>query len=85
MLAGATTGLRMMLGRKGAGKREGVQDVVVYGRALPDHDLVLRFEMWGSWSVSRVKALESRADARMLAGSCPALCVPWCPHISCVP
>lgn len=60
--------------------------MVAYVRALPDHDLVLRFEMWESWSVSRVRALGSHADARrMLAGSCPALCVPWRPHTSCVP
>lgn len=85
MLVRATTGLRTMPGRKGAAEKEGVQGVVAYGRALPDHDLVLRFEMWGSWSVSRVRALESHADARMLAGSCLALCVPWRLHTSCVP
>lgn len=64
---------------EGAGERDGVQDVVAYGRVLPDHDVVLRFEMWGSWSVSRVRASESHADARMLAGSRTALCVPWHP------
>lgn len=62
-------------GRKGAGKREGVQDVAAYGRALPDHHPVLRFEMWGSWSVPRAKALEAQADAECwLRAARPSVC-----------